>query len=103
MDDVWNGISRLPSPTSSRFQNFFSPILRSSRTATRFLPSPPSTPTDFISPATSSRFLLANKALSDQFDPLLKQYLIEGLVAFNKAIAELFEADNPVLHEKGYY
>ncbi|KAI3788431.1 hypothetical protein L2E82_01199 [Cichorium intybus] len=103
-----------------------------------FLPHRPP-PTDFISPATSSRFLLANKALSDQFDPLLKQvsqpptpplpekpdkfdplfflltlfrstdeleqeYLIEGLVAFNKAIAELFEADieadNPVLHEK---
>lgn len=30
-------------------------------------------PGDFISPATSSRFLLADKALSDQFDPLLKQ------------------------------
>nr|XP_043632847.1 protein SODIUM POTASSIUM ROOT DEFECTIVE 2 [Erigeron canadensis] len=28
-------------------------------------------PGDFISPATSSRFLLADKALSDQFDPLL--------------------------------
>ncbi|KAL4576526.1 hypothetical protein LXL04_012621 [Taraxacum kok-saghyz] len=30
-------------------------------------------PGDFISPATSSRFLLADKALSDQYDPLLKQ------------------------------
>ncbi|KAI3700950.1 hypothetical protein L2E82_45591 [Cichorium intybus] len=73
MDDVWNDISRLPSPTSSRFQNFFSPVLRSSRTASHVLPSPSSTPADFISPATSSRFLLADKALSDQFDPFLKQ------------------------------
>ncbi|KAK9061459.1 hypothetical protein SSX86_018640 [Deinandra increscens subsp. villosa] len=30
-------------------------------------------PGDFISPANSSRFLLTDKALSDQFDPLLKQ------------------------------
>ncbi|MFS8012011.1 putative heavy metal-associated domain, HMA, heavy metal-associated domain superfamily [Helianthus anomalus] len=30
-------------------------------------------PGDFISPANSSRFLLSDKALSDQFDPLLKQ------------------------------
>ncbi|XP_076901489.1 uncharacterized protein LOC143555908 [Bidens hawaiensis] len=32
-------------------------------------------PGDFISPANSSRFLLSDKALSDQFDPLLKQVL----------------------------
>ncbi|KAI7746277.1 hypothetical protein M8C21_000442 [Ambrosia artemisiifolia] len=30
-------------------------------------------PGDFISPANSSRFLLSDKTLSDQFDPLLKQ------------------------------
>ncbi|KAI3793671.1 hypothetical protein L1987_36291 [Smallanthus sonchifolius] len=30
-------------------------------------------PGDFISPANSSRFLLTDKTLSDQFDPLLKQ------------------------------
>ncbi|KAI3781944.1 hypothetical protein L2E82_11972 [Cichorium intybus] len=34
-------------------------------------PRPPAA--DFISLATSSRFLLADKALSDQFDPLLKK------------------------------
>lgn len=30
-------------------------------------------PGDFISPATSTRYLLSDKALSDQIDPLLKQ------------------------------
>ncbi|KAI3750764.1 hypothetical protein L2E82_21566 [Cichorium intybus] len=45
MDDVWNDISGLPSPTTSHFQNFFSPALRPPGTATHFLPPPPSTPT----------------------------------------------------------
>ncbi|KAJ0465249.1 putative heavy metal-associated domain, HMA, heavy metal-associated domain superfamily [Helianthus annuus] len=36
-------------------------------------PPHPHPPGDFISPANSSRFLLSDKALSDQFDPLLKQ------------------------------
>ncbi|PWA78989.1 chloroplast-targeted copper chaperone protein [Artemisia annua] len=33
-------------------------------------------PSGFISPATSSRFLLADKSLSDQFDPLLKKHVL---------------------------
>ncbi|GKB87797.1 sodium potassium root defective 2-like protein [Tanacetum coccineum] len=33
-------------------------------------------PSGFISPATSSRFLLSDKSLSDQFDPLIKKHVL---------------------------
>ncbi|XP_023755384.1 allergen Asp f 7 homolog isoform X2 [Lactuca sativa] len=45
MDDVWNEISGLPSPTPNHFQDFFSPVLRQPGTTTPFLPPPPSTTT----------------------------------------------------------
>ncbi|CAI9301955.1 unnamed protein product [Lactuca saligna] len=45
MDDVWNEISGLPSPTPNRFQDFFSPVLRQPGTTIPFLPPPPSTTT----------------------------------------------------------